>query len=77
MEYWELDEDPGDWLFGYGVWPVAQSLSRLLIQATLESHEVIPSVRGQRVLEIGAWKRFIYAFDPFMFICLHLLPLMY
>ena len=63
VEYWELDEDPGDRLFGYGVWPVAQSLSRLLIQATLESDEVIPCVRGQRVLEIGASKRVIFPFN--------------
>lgn len=57
VEYWELDEDPSsDLLFGYGVWPVAQSLSRLLIDATLSNHDdfqVIPSVRGKSVLEIG------------------------
>lgn len=59
VEYWELDEDPeSDLLFGYGVWPVAQTLSRLLIDATfsddLQPFHPIPSVRGKSVLELGA-----------------------
>jgi len=58
VEYWELDEDPeSDLLFGYGVWPVAQTLSRLLIDATfsddLQPFHPIPSVRGKSVLELG------------------------
>ena len=54
-----MDEDPeSDLLFGYGVWPVAQTLSRLLIDATfsdtaLHPFHPIPSVRGKSVLELG------------------------
>ena len=57
VEYWELDEDPGDLLFGYGAWPVAESLSKLLINSTLSEHDsqVVPSVHGKHVLEIGVW----------------------
>ncbi|CAE7191465.1 dnaJ [Symbiodinium sp. CCMP2456] len=64
VDFYELEEDPQtDLLFGYGLWPVASSLAKLLTNAALdeEDSEVqghpIPSVKAKSILEIGglAW----------------------
>ncbi|CAE7804920.1 KGD1 [Symbiodinium sp. CCMP2592] len=58
VDFYELEEDPQtDLLFGYGLWPVAATLARLLANTALDGEvqgHPIPSVKGKSILEIGA-----------------------
>ncbi|CAE7731372.1 EFM7 [Symbiodinium sp. KB8] len=58
VDFYELEEDPQtDLLFGYGLWPVASTLARLLANAVLDGEvqgHPIPSVKAKSILEIGA-----------------------
>eukprot|EP00929_Paragymnodinium_shiwhaense_P121015 TRINITY_DN93138_c0_g1_i1.p1 TRINITY_DN93138_c0_g1~~TRINITY_DN93138_c0_g1_i1.p1 ORF type:complete len:348 (-),score=111.24 TRINITY_DN93138_c0_g1_i1:21-1064(-) len=57
VEYWELDHTDDHLLFGYGVWPAAELLAKLFINADLDGvsdGDAVVAVRGKTVLEVGS-----------------------